>query len=307
MQTCAVIVAAGMSSRMGDFKPMLNVGSISIAQRVITTLRQCGIWRIVVVTGHNADMLERHLSNNGLVFVRNPDYATTDMFESAKIGMRYIQGKCDRFLFTPVDIPLFTAATVEALLKSDAKLACPCCDGRRGHPILISAELIPAILSDSGENGLHGALGRLDAETELIQVPDQGVLMDADTAEDYSTILKYHNRQLSRPVVSLAIARELPFFDEKVALLLQLIDETGSVSTACKNLKISYSGGWNRINLLESQLAVPLVIRSQGGARGGKSSLTEYGKKFLIHYRALLDELQKQADVLYEKHFGDLL
>ena len=40
MQTAALIVAAGMSSRMGDFKPMLNIGSISIAQRVVATFQQ---------------------------------------------------------------------------------------------------------------------------------------------------------------------------------------------------------------------------------------------------------------------------
>ena len=40
MTNAALIVAAGMSSRMGDFKPMLNIGSISIAQRVVATLRR---------------------------------------------------------------------------------------------------------------------------------------------------------------------------------------------------------------------------------------------------------------------------
>ena len=65
----AVVVAAGMSSRMGDFKPMLNIGAISIAQRVIATLRQAGAQYIVVVTGFNADALEHHLAGNGLVFL----------------------------------------------------------------------------------------------------------------------------------------------------------------------------------------------------------------------------------------------
>ena len=35
MKIAALIVAAGMSSRMGEFKPMLSIGSISIAQRVV--------------------------------------------------------------------------------------------------------------------------------------------------------------------------------------------------------------------------------------------------------------------------------
>ena len=54
MQTAALIVAAGMSSRMGDFKPLLNLGSISVAQRVIATLHQAGVSKIVMVTGYNA-------------------------------------------------------------------------------------------------------------------------------------------------------------------------------------------------------------------------------------------------------------
>lgn len=68
MQTGALIVAAGKSSRMGDFKPMLQLGSISIAQRVINNFRQAGISKIVVVTGYNADALERHLASNHVIF-----------------------------------------------------------------------------------------------------------------------------------------------------------------------------------------------------------------------------------------------
>ena len=62
MQIGALIVAAGMSTRMGEFKPMLSIGSISVAQRVIATLSQSGVSKIVMVTGYNATMLERHLS-----------------------------------------------------------------------------------------------------------------------------------------------------------------------------------------------------------------------------------------------------
>ena len=69
MQIGALIVAAGMSSRTGDFKPMMNIGSISVAQRVVATLSQAGISKIVMVTGYNATMLERHLSGNGIIFL----------------------------------------------------------------------------------------------------------------------------------------------------------------------------------------------------------------------------------------------
>ena len=122
MQTAALIVAAGMSSRMGDFKPMLNIGSISIAKRIVANFHQAGISRIVVITGYKAETLEHHLSNEGLIFLRNENYAETDMVDSARIGLAYLQDKCDRILFTPVDIPLFTSDTVSKLMDSDSDL-----------------------------------------------------------------------------------------------------------------------------------------------------------------------------------------
>ena len=193
MRTGAVIVAAGMSSRMGDFKPLLNIGSISIAQRVVETLQQAGAERIVAVTGYQAAALERHLANQGIVFLRNEQYETTQMFDSAKIGLSYLKDKCDRILFTPVDIPLFTAATVQALLKSDEKLACPVCQDTPGHPILLSSDLVEKILEDSGEGGLQGAIERLGTPMVQIPVSDPGILHDADTPSDYQSLLDYHN------------------------------------------------------------------------------------------------------------------
>ena len=225
METGAVVVAAGMSSRMGDFKPMLSIGSISIAQRVVATLKQAGAARVVVVTGYNAEELERHLAGSGVVFLRNEAYRTTHMFDSALIGLRYLRDKCRQVLFTPVDIPLFTSATVEALLSSGAELACPVCGGSRGHPILMSAGVIDRILTDSGEGGLQGALERCGVPMTFVEVPDPGILHDADTPEDYRELLRLHNSQLARPVVQVAICREKRFLDPRVAMLLALTEE----------------------------------------------------------------------------------
>ena len=204
MQTAALIVDAGMSSRMGDFKPMLNIGSISIAQRVVATFHQAGIRKIVMVTGFQAVTLERHLSGNGIIFLRNDRYETTQMFDSVKIGLDYLKDKCDRVLFTPVDIPLFTASTVHALLDSGSLLACPVCQGQTGHPILMGAPLFDKILSDCGQQGLKGAVERCGTVMQKVPVNDPGTLHDADTPADYSALVDYHNSQLVRPVVSVS-------------------------------------------------------------------------------------------------------
>lgn len=301
-----VITAAGMSSRMGDFKPMLSIGSISVAQRVVATFRQAGVDRIVMVTGYNATALERHLSGNGITFLRNEAYANTHMFDSVKIGLGYLKDKCDAVLLTPVDIPLFTAGTVTALMESGARLACPECQGQTGHPILIGSELIPGILADPGTQGLRGALERCGEQMRHIKVNDPGTLHDADTPEDYSALLEYHNSQLVRPVVNVSLTREKPFLDDRIAMLLTLVDETKSVRTACQRMQISYSTSWNMIRTLESQLQFPLILRSQGGAGGSASVISQRGKLLLERYYAYQQALRDRANELYDNYFGEL-
>lgn len=307
MQTAALITAAGMSSRMGEFKPMLNLGSITIAQRVVANFRQAGVDKIVMVTGCQAVTLERHLAGSGVIFLRNEQYETTQMFDSVKIGLEYLRDKCGRVLFTPVDVPLFTAQTVQKLLACDAPLACPVHGGRKGHPLLVAAGLLPQILSDCGEQGLKGAVDRCGAALTAVEVDDPGVLLDADTPEDYSALVEYHNSQLIRPVVSVSLERELPFFDRKTALLLILIDETGSVRAAGQRMQLSYSSCWNRIRTLESQLKFPLIERTQGGAGGGQSRLTPRGRLLLERFDAYERKLQETARELYGRYFGGLL
>ena len=307
MQTAALIVAAGMSSRMGDFKPMLSIGSITIAQRVVATFHQAGILRIVMVTGFNAVTLERHLSGSGVIFLRNEAYETTQMFDSVKIGLEYLKGKCGRVLFTPVDIPLFTAGTVRALLDSGAALACPVCQGETGHPILIASSLFDRILADSGEQGLKGAVERCGTVMEKIPVDDPGTLHDADTPADYSALVDYHNSQLVRPVVSVSLNKEKPFLDSNIAMLLTLVDETKSVRTAGQRMQLSYSTCWNLIRTLESQMGCTLIERTQGGARGSQSRLTQRAHTLLNRFAAYEQRIREDAEALYEEYFGGLL
>ena len=306
MELGALIVAAGMSRRMGEFKPMLSIGSISVAQRVVATLSQAGVSKIVMVTGYNAVILERHLAGNGIIFLRNDNYEHTQMFDSVKIGLQYLKDKCDKVLFTPVDVPLFTAKTVKTILDSDASLACPMCEGKQGHPILIANHLIPEILNDCGEQGLKGAMDRCSEPLLRIDVEDFGTIHDADTPEDFTQLLDYHNSQLVRPVVNVSLNKEKPFFDSKIAMLLTLVDETKSVRAAGQRMQLSYSSCWNIIRTLESQLSYALIERTQGGAGGSQSRLTERGRLLLERYTAYEKKMKELSVQLYDDYFGGL-
>ena len=196
----AVIVAAGLSSRMGRFKPLLQVGSKSVVKHVISAFQSVGIRQIVLVTGHNANLLTEHLADFDVVFLHNSQYQTTQMFDSAKIGLSYLASRCDRVLFTPVDVPLFSTSTVSALMKTDALLAAPLCGCRQGHPLMLSSTLIDQILADCGDGGLKGAVSRLNTPMTHIPVEDPGTLYDADTPEEFQTLLAlYRSRSTATP------------------------------------------------------------------------------------------------------------
>ena len=214
MKYGAVIVAAGLSSRMGDFKPLLQIGSLSVAQHVISVFQQAGVRQIAIVTGHNASALVEHLANYDVTFLHNEHYETTQMFDSAKLGLTYMKSLCDRIFFTPVDVPLFTANTVQRLMDNDAPLVTPVCAGKQGHPLLISSSLVDRIVTDCGDDGLKGTIARTGIPMTHVEVDDPGVLQDADTPEEFQALLKLH-RQRSTPYPS----------DEEIT---HLLDQNGT-------------------------------------------------------------------------------
>jgi molybdate transport repressor ModE-like protein len=109
-----------------------------------------------------------------------------------------------------------------------------------------------------------------------------------------------------RPVVSVSLAKEKVFFDSKTAMLLALIDETKSVRAAGQRMQLSYSSCWNMIRKLEEQLCYPLIERTQGGAVGGVSVLTDRGREFLAKYTEYDKKVRDIAEDLFDAYFGGM-
>lgn len=198
METGAVIAAAGMSSRMKAFKPMLKLQNSTMIKMVISTLRAAGVDEIAVVTGNNADLLSEHLSPTGVTCLFNSRYATTQMFDSAKIGLDYLKNRCSRIFFLPGDVPLFSERSLKSMAeemdRSCCKILMPMHDGKPGHPILIDSSAIPFLINDTGSSGLKGAIDRFPGLKRTIQLNDIGMTLDADRPEDYERLKEYAGR-----------------------------------------------------------------------------------------------------------------
>ena len=71
-------------------------------------------------------------------------------------------------------------------------------------------------------------------------------------------------------------------------------------------MQLSYSSCWNIIRTLESQLSITLIARSQGGAGGSTSVLTERGRELVERYNTYEAVLKEQANALYDQYFGGI-
>jgi molybdenum cofactor cytidylyltransferase len=188
-KTAALILAAGRSSRMGKFKPLLPLGTKKIIGHAVDLFREAGVADILVVAGFEAERLVPVVEALDAGWVINRDY-DRGMFSSLQTGVRRLAGTCDAFFVLPVDHPFVKPSTVLSLMNSFDKerntICRPSYQGRRGHPPLIPAGLIPAILTFNEPGGLRALLSQCEEQTLNVDCDDPGILYDLDTGEQYA-------------------------------------------------------------------------------------------------------------------------
>lgn len=306
MQTGAVILADGNITKDGNCAPLRKIGMISALQRIVSTLHQAGITRILTMTGAQAEDVEYQLKNSGLVFLRNDENAQQEPMDTVRKAVRVLMEQCSRVLLVPASFPLFCCHTVQALMEPAGGLVVPEYRGEPGFPVAADRHWMEILLQQDGER-LEEVLLQFQKDWTVIEVDDAGIGYNAESDEEYGVLVEDHNRQMMRPEIQVTLSRERPFFNEKTALLLRLVGETSSVRRACMLMNISYTTGWNLIRTLENQLRCPFINRTQGGARGGTSILTEQGKALVECYDRYTEQIFCCASELYEEIFEDVL
>lgn len=306
MKTGAIIIAAGHHLTNETFQPLMPIGGTTVIRRIIIMLKQAEIGPIVIITGRDGDQIEKHVSKMRAICLRNPDYETTQMFDSVRMGLNYVEDLCEQVLILPVKYPLFLEDTVKQLLKTKKKAACPVYNGRRGHPVLLSKALIPTLLSYQGTGGLGGALRQesINSSVEEIPVADQGIILSIEREEDCKTRYDHSRKIPVHSVSQLYLEGDEIFFGPGIAQFLSLVDHTGSMQTACRQMHMSYSKGWKIVKDAEKQLGFPLLFTQSGGADGGFSQLTPKSKDYLTRYLAMEKELDQEAKRLFQKYFS---
>lgn len=173
---------------MGRDKAGLPFGKHTVVEHLIALYKKAGLHAITVVSGNNTPALQAL----GLEARILPNPAPErGMFSSVQTGLTALSPETQAFFVHPVDIPLVSCLTLLALMRAmethpHKKAFIPVFQGEGGHPPLLRAELLPALLAFSGEGGLRKFL----ATSDFLEIPcpDAGILKDMDTPEAYRSL-----------------------------------------------------------------------------------------------------------------------
>ena len=198
MNIVGVILAAGESSRMGAAKQMLPFKGKTILQWVIGNAIASSLQKVIVVLGHQADLILPLIAGEDVTVICNTDYKSGQS-TSIKAGMKALPEGTDSVLFMLGDQPLVTPDTINNILyacqNSENPIVMPVFDGKRGNPVLFRRETFSRLESLVGDCGARALFGEYAEKVLQVQVDDPHILFDLDTKDDYQHLLQMDSSQ----------------------------------------------------------------------------------------------------------------
>ena len=195
MKRAGVVAAAGLSSRMGAFKPLLPYKGTTVIESTVALLKRSGVDRVFVVVGHNGkDIIKLFEGVQDVTCVENPDYSSSDMFASVCLGLREARAY-DVVFFLPGDMPAvedgLCRVHLQQVQKENALWGRPTREGKGQHPVLLTRAAVEKVLAYAGDGGLRGALRTLPCPPLEMPVEGLGCSIDIDTPDEYRFLLRY--------------------------------------------------------------------------------------------------------------------
>ncbi|HUV54307.1 MAG TPA: nucleotidyltransferase family protein [Candidatus Krumholzibacteriaceae bacterium] len=186
MKVSAVVLAAGLSRRMGANKLLLKIGGKTVLEHILDRLID---YETVVVTGHSPNKIMGVVGRYDVKTVHNPDYEK-GMTTSFQTGLRAIDSDAafmvlsDTFGFSGT---LLRRMEDELRGHPEALLVSPVYKGRRGHPVLVRSPLFREFLELGSDETMKDVVDRHETEHRYIE-GDVWTVTDLDTPEDYEKV-----------------------------------------------------------------------------------------------------------------------
>jgi molybdenum cofactor cytidylyltransferase len=192
MRITGAILAAGMSTRMGQNKLLLPFQGTTVIGRVLHSALATSLDEILVITGHERERVERiieNISDTRLHLVFNANFAR-GRAESIKTAVREAK-ESDAILFLVGDKPIISTALIEKTITEFREQKPNVCYVQtphgRGHPVIFSQELFPELLALEGD--IVGDNLIASHANDTLEVGDDEMQWDIDTWDDYQQLI----------------------------------------------------------------------------------------------------------------------
>jgi len=202
----AVVLAAGMSTRMGRNKLLLTFRDKPLVVHAVDTLLASKAGEIIVVLGYESekvwDRLEDYagqVSNGGqrrrLRLVKNPDYRD-GLSTSVRTGVQAVSPEAEAIMIYLADQPLLEPGDVDRIIEAfasakadDKMIVVPFFKEERGNPVILDASLRDSILGIIGDVGCKGVIKRYPEKVYAIEMENDHVVRDVDDVQAYERLV----------------------------------------------------------------------------------------------------------------------
>lgn len=184
----AVVLAAGLSTRMGRPKMVLLVEGKPMLQKVLDALRGARVDETVVVLGPEASKIRSQVRFERERVVVNSRYAQ-GMSTSLRLGLATVSPEAEAALVVMGDQPFLSSSTIDMVIEGfregAAPIVVPVYRGVRGNPVLFAKSVFPEAMRVRGDVGARSVVRSYGSRVAEVPVEDEGVLSDLDTPEEY--------------------------------------------------------------------------------------------------------------------------
>ena len=184
----AVVLAAGRSTRMGGPNKLLaEIGGRKLVRIAAEQALASKASEVIVVTGHQAELVEHALKGLRVRFVRNPDFAG-GLASSVKAGISAVSDSVDGAVICLGDMPLIDASLIDRLIETFAPdrghlIALPVSEGRRGNPVLWSRRFFKELMTLDGDIGARHLIAKHAEAVAEAPVDGESAFLDIDTPQ----------------------------------------------------------------------------------------------------------------------------
>jgi molybdenum cofactor cytidylyltransferase len=187
----AVVLAAGMSSRMGQLKVLMEwEKGETILDHILGQLKLASVEQILVVTGNRADDVKKIAERHSAIAVFNSNYADGEMLSSLKVGLEAMPDDVEAVMVVLGDQPTMQAQTIklvmDAYTNSDVRIVAPSYNMRRGHPMVIDRQFWGEIESLPASGAPRDVINAHAESIGYVIVDNDSILRDIDTPEQYT-------------------------------------------------------------------------------------------------------------------------